>query len=52
MAKEKKQCGGIEDYKWLIGLALQALVKVIMAYIEKNKEKKRRKDSADLRKTK
>ncbi len=52
MGNSNNRCGGIDKYKWLIMLALQALVKLIMAYIEKNKESKRRKDSAALRKTK
>ena len=52
MGDSNKKCGGIDNYKWLIALALQALVKVIMSYIEKNKESKRPKDSASLRETK
>ena len=52
MGNGNNKCGGIENYKWLIVVALQALVKLIMSYIEKNKEKKRPKDSASLRKTK
>ena len=52
MGDSNKKCGGIDNYKWLIALALQALVKVIMAYVNKNKEIKRPKDLADLRKTK
>ena len=52
MGNGNNKCGGIENYKWLIALALQALVKVIMAYVEKNKGSKRPKDSADLRKSK
>ena len=44
MGTGDKKCGGIDSYKWLIMLALQTLVKVIMAYLDKNKESKRRKD--------
>jgi len=52
MGNSNNKCGGIDNYKWLIALALQALVKVIMSFIEKNKESKRPKDSASLRETK
>ena len=52
MGDSNNKCGGLDNYKWLIALVLQALVKVIMSYIEKNKKRKRRKESADLRKTK
>ena len=52
MGNGNNRCGGIENYKWLIVLALQALVKVIMAYVNKNKERKGPKDSASLRETK
>ena len=52
MAKEKKQCGGIEDYQWLVVLVLEAVVKVAMALFNKEKPSERRKGSADARKTK
>ena len=52
MGNSNNKCGGIDNYKWLIALALQALVKVIMSFIEKNKESKRPKDAASFRKTK
>ena len=52
MGNSNNKCGGIDNYKWLIALALQALDKVIMAYVNKNKERKGPKDSASLRKKK
>jgi len=52
MEKEKKQCGGIEDYQWLIALVIEAVVKVVMALFNKEKPSERRKGSADARKTK
>jgi len=37
MANKKKQCGGIEDYQWLIVLIIEAVVRVITALLDKDK---------------
>lgn len=41
MRNEKKQCGGIEEYQWLIILVFEAVIKVVMALIDNNKENRR-----------
>jgi len=37
MSGQKKQCGGIEDYQWLIVLIFEAVVRVITALLDKDK---------------
>ena len=41
MRNGKKQCGGIEEYQWLITLVFEAVIKVVMALLDKNKENRR-----------
>ncbi len=36
---KKKQCGGLEDYQWLIVLIFEAVVKVLTVLFDKNKPK-------------
>lgn len=37
MQCEKKQCGGIEDYQWLIVLIFEAVVRVLTAILDRDK---------------
>jgi len=39
MENKNKQCGGIEDYQWLIVLVIEAVVRVITALLDKDKPK-------------
>ena len=41
MAQREKRCGGLEDYQWLITLVFEAVIKVVMALLDKNKENRR-----------
>lgn len=40
-----KKCSGFETYKWLIMLVLQAVVKIIMTFINQNEEPKKKRVS-------
>ncbi|HOO77217.1 MAG TPA: hypothetical protein PLZ73_04940 [bacterium] len=40
MPREKRQCGGLEDYQWLIALIIEAVVRVITAIFDKDKPSK------------
>lgn len=37
MSNKKKQCGGLEDYQWLIALVFEAVVRVLTAIFDKDK---------------
>jgi hypothetical protein len=37
MGAEERRCGGIEEYQWLITLILEALIRMIVAYLDRDK---------------
>lgn len=50
---KKKNCGLSEDFKWLVTLVLQEIVRLIIPLLKKDKSKRKRPNrSAARRKTK
>ena len=37
MGAEERRCGGIEEYQWLITLILEAGIRMIVAYLDRDK---------------
>ena len=37
MGTQEKRCGGIEEYQWMITLILEAVIRMIVAYLDRDK---------------